>query len=53
MIVGTVGIYILLPSVLDKSVFEQKKVNDLGPGESFGELALLYDDSKRSATVIA
>jgi CRP-like cAMP-binding protein len=53
MNVGYVGIFILLPSLLDKNVFEQKKINNLGAGESFGELALLYEDSKRSATVIA
>ena len=51
--VGRVGIFIVLPSINDPSIFESKKVNELGPGETFGELALLYDDSKRSATVIA
>ncbi|CAD8147584.1 unnamed protein product [Paramecium pentaurelia] len=50
---GSVGVYILLPSPEDFKKFELKEVNILKAGNSFGELALLNDNAKRTATIIA
>lgn len=50
---GSVGVFILLPSPEDSKKFELKEVNVLKAGNSFGELALLNDNAKRTATIIA
>ncbi|CAD8097040.1 unnamed protein product [Paramecium sonneborni] len=50
---GSVGVFILLPSPDDFNRFELKEVNVLKAGNSFGELALLNDNAKRTATIIA
>ncbi|CAD8172121.1 unnamed protein product [Paramecium octaurelia] len=50
---GSVGVFILLPSPDDSKRFELKEVNILKAGNSFGELALLNDNAKRTATIIA
>ena len=49
---GSVGVCIKLPSPDDSKVFELKEVNILRAGNSFGELALLNDNAKRTATII-
>ena len=50
---GSVGINIRLPNLEDPNQFDLKEVNQLRAGASFGELALLNDNAKRTATIIA
>eukprot|EP01017_Pseudomicrothorax_dubius_P003812 TRINITY_DN10636_c0_g1_i1.p1 TRINITY_DN10636_c0_g1~~TRINITY_DN10636_c0_g1_i1.p1 ORF type:complete len:401 (+),score=79.77 TRINITY_DN10636_c0_g1_i1:77-1279(+) len=47
---GSVAVYIDVPSEL-KHFTQMKEINKLGPGDAFGELALLYD-SKRTASIV-
>jgi CRP-like cAMP-binding protein len=49
---STVGFYILLEGAV-KVTRDDKKLAEFGPGEYFGEIALLLDGSARTATVTA
>lgn len=52
ILTGSVGIYILLPSE-EPGKHAIKKVNTLGRGLAFGEIALMDDNALRTATIIA
>lgn len=50
---GSVSVNIRLPSPDEPKSFQLKEVNILRAGNSFGELALLNDNAKRTATIIS